>query len=246
MNILNEIVKGASQQFGRELGRAGANAILKGKNYYSVKSVSDYSGRIKASDSEIVRAIKEILKVKFVSTNKANVSRLIDITDLIIGKLSFNGVETLNQINDINNLIEQYNDKFDHGSVLIDDDFKDKSLDYLKDKRAEFVELISQFNNEIKSFIKTNLESAMKKKRDKKLATILSCPFIIVGCLGFHLFYLRQSGYGILYILLFPIFGLSALFSLINFIQLLIMSEQTFNTRYNPEYTYYSQFNYEN
>ena len=118
MNILNEIVKGASQQFGREFGRAGANAILKGKNYYSVKSVSDYSGRIKASDSEIVRAIKEILKVKFVSTNKANVSRLIDITDLIIGKLSFNGVETLNQINDINNLIEQYNDKFDHGSVL--------------------------------------------------------------------------------------------------------------------------------
>ena len=127
MNILNEIVKGASQQFGREFGRAGANAILKGKNYYSVKSISDYSGRIKASDSEIVRAIKEILKVKFVSTNKANVSRLIDITDLIIGTLSFNGVETLNQVNDINNLIEQYNDKFDHGSILIDDDYKDKS-----------------------------------------------------------------------------------------------------------------------
>ena len=49
MNILNEIVKGASQQYGREFGRAGANALLKGKNYYSVKSVSDYSGRIKAS-----------------------------------------------------------------------------------------------------------------------------------------------------------------------------------------------------
>ena len=31
MNILNEIVKGASRQFGREFGRAGANAILKGK-----------------------------------------------------------------------------------------------------------------------------------------------------------------------------------------------------------------------
>ena len=27
MNILNEVVKGASRQFGREFGRAGANAV---------------------------------------------------------------------------------------------------------------------------------------------------------------------------------------------------------------------------
>jgi hypothetical protein len=30
MNILNDIVRGASSQFGREFGRAGANSILKG------------------------------------------------------------------------------------------------------------------------------------------------------------------------------------------------------------------------
>ena len=60
MNILNDIVRGASTQFGREFGRAGANMILKGKNYYNVKSESDYSGRIKPSDSDIVRAIKEV------------------------------------------------------------------------------------------------------------------------------------------------------------------------------------------
>ena len=66
MNILNEVIRGASRQFGREFGRAGANAILKGKNYYTVNHSNDYSGRIKPSDSGIVRAIKEILKVKFV------------------------------------------------------------------------------------------------------------------------------------------------------------------------------------
>lgn len=43
MNILNEVVKGASQQFGREFGRAGANAVLKGKNYYTVNHSIDYS-----------------------------------------------------------------------------------------------------------------------------------------------------------------------------------------------------------
>ena len=32
MNILSEVVKGASQQFGREFGRAGANAIV---SYYA-------------------------------------------------------------------------------------------------------------------------------------------------------------------------------------------------------------------
>lgn len=42
MNILNEVVKGASRQFGREFGRAGANAILKGKNYYTVRNDSDF------------------------------------------------------------------------------------------------------------------------------------------------------------------------------------------------------------
>ena len=43
MNILNEVAKGASRQFGREFGRAGANAILKRKNYYIVRNDSDFS-----------------------------------------------------------------------------------------------------------------------------------------------------------------------------------------------------------
>ena len=244
MNILNEVVKGASQQFGREFGRAGANAILKGKNYYAVKSVSDYSGRIKPSDSQIVRSIKEILKLKFVTTNKANISRLIDLTDIATGALSFNGVSTLNEIQDIKNLIEQYNDKFEHGSVLVDDDFNDKSVDFLKDKREEFINLLEKFNTDIKYFVKTNLELAIKNKKNKKTAILLSCPFLIIGCLGFHKFYLRQAGYGILYILL-SLVGISGLLALINFFQLILMSQDKFDVKYNPEFSYYSQFKFD-
>ena len=244
MNILNDVVKGASQQFGREFGRAGANVILKGKNYYTVNHSSDYSGRIKPSDSQIVRSIKEILKVKFVATNKANISRLIDLTEIANGVLSFNGVSTLNEIQDIKNLIDQYNDKFEHGSVLIDDDFNDKSVDFLKEKRAEFVNLLEQFNTEIKYFVKTNLELAIKKKKIKKTAILLSCPFLIIGCFGFHKFYLRQAGYGILYILL-SLVAISGLMALINFVQLILMSQDKFNAKYNPEFTYYSQFKFD-
>ena len=244
MNILNEVVKGASQQFGREFGRAGANAILKGKNYYAVKSVSDYSGRIKPSDSQIVRSIKEILKLKFVTTNKANISRLIDLTDIATGALSFNGVSTLNEIQDIKNLIEQYNDKFEHGSVLVDDDFNDKSVEFLKEKREAFVNSLDQFNTDIKDFVKKNLELAIKKKKIKKTAILLSCPFLIIGCFGFHKFYLGQAGYGILYILL-NIILVSPIIALINFIQLIFISQEKFDAKYNPEYAYFSQFKFD-
>jgi len=244
MNILNEVVKGASRQFGREFGRAGANAILKGKNYYTVQGNSDFSGRIKPSDSDIVRAVKEVLKVKFVTTNKANISRLIDLTDLASDALSFNGVETLNEIQDIKVLIEEYNDKFEHGSVLVDDDFNDKSVDFLKDKRNEFIELLEQFNTDIKSFVKTNLELATIKRKIKKTAILLSFPFLPVGMFGLHKFYLGQIGYGILYIFL-NLLWISPILALINFIQLIVISQEKFDVKYNPVFSYYSQFKFD-
>ena len=257
MNILNEVVKGASRQFGREFGRAGANAILKGKNYYTIKNNGDYSGRIKPSDSDIVRAIKEVLKIKFVTTNKANISRLIDLTDLATDALTFNGVETLNEIQDIKILIDEYNDKFEHGSVLVDDDYKDKSLDFLKEKRSEFVDLLSKFNSDIKNFVKTKLGQAVKKKKKKNTAIWLSCPFLIVGCFGAHKFYLNQFGYLCLYFFLNfvsysvfdvyeSIFLICPFLALFNFIRLLTMSEDSFDAKYNPEYSYYSQFKFNN
>ena len=91
--------------------------------------------------------------------------------------------------------------------------------------------------------VKSNLDLAIKSKKSKKVATILSCPFLIVGCFGFHKFYVKQYGYGILYILLSLIY-ISGILSLVNFIQFLIMSEDKFNSKYNPEFSYYSQFNF--
>jgi TM2 domain-containing membrane protein YozV len=239
MNILNDIVSGASRQFGREFGRAGANSILKGVNSYTIRGVSDYSSRVKPSDSSIVKAIKEIKKIKFVSTNKANASRLIELTDLMLSNISFNGNETLNQLTDLNELVNQYNNKFDHGSSLIDDDFKDKSIDYLEDKRKEFVDLMNKFNNDTKIFINRNIELASQKKKSKKTATLLAFP--ILGSLGIHKFYLGKIGQGILY-LIFSFLLIPTIISLFEFISYLSMSTEKFDAKFNPEYRYYNQF----
>ena len=242
MNILKDVVRGASTQFGREFGRAGANAVLKGKNHYTIKNTTDFEGRIKSSDSDQVKAIKEIRKIKFVTTDKANVSRLIDLTDIANSQIKFKGQESLDEINSITALVNEYNDKYEHGEVLVSDGFADKSLDYLTTKRKEFVDNLNQFNTDTKNFVNKKLASAIRKKKNKSTATWLSCPFLIVGCLGFHKFYLNQIGYGILYLLL--CISLAPFLALINFIQFLVMSETKFDNKYNNEYTYYSQFNF--
>ena len=239
MNILNDIVSGASRQFGREFGRAGANSILKGANSYTVRGISDYTGRIKPSDSQIIKAIKEIQKIKFVSTNKANTSRLIELTDLMLSNISFDGNETLNQITDLKELVNQYNNKFNHGSSLIDDDFKDKSIVYLESKRKEFVELMDEFNNDTKIFINRNLESAEQKRKSKKIATVLAFPFL--GGLGIHKFYLGQIGQGVIYFL-FCFLVIPSIISLFEFISYLSMSTEKFDAKFNPEFSYYNQF----
>lgn len=242
MNILNEVVKGASRQFGREFGRAGANAILKGKNYYTVRNYSDFSGRIKPSDSEIVRAVKEMNKIKPAATDKTNTSRLIELTEIINNNIVFSGVDSLNEISDISTMINTYNDKYELINTHISEKFNDKLVDFLKDKRNDFVYSLESFNKRCNSFVKSNLESAIKSKKSKKTATILSCPFLIVGCFGFHKFYLKQYGYGVLYIFLNLLY-ISGILSLVNFIQFLIMSEDKFNSKYNPEFSFFSQFN---
>ncbi|MGK0308333.1 MAG: TM2 domain-containing membrane protein YozV [Urechidicola sp.] len=239
MNILNDIVSGASRQFGREFGRAGANVILKGANSYTVRGISDYSGRIKPSDSQVIKTIKQIQKIKFVSTNKANASRLIELTDLMLTNISFNGNETLNQLTDLNELVNQYNNKFDHGSSLIDNDFKDKSIVYLEGKRKEFVDLMDKFNNDTKIFINRNLQLAEQKRKSKKTATVLAFPFL--GGIGVHKFYLGQIGQGIVY-LLFCFLVIPSIIALFEFISYLSMSIDKFDSKFNPEYSYYKQF----
>ena len=197
MNILNDVVSGAARQFGREFGRAGANSILKGANSYTIRGISDYSGRIKSSDSDVVKSIKEINKMKFVSANKANVSRLIDLTDLVISNIDFKGNQTLNELNDITELINQYNDKFNHGSSLVDDDFIEKSVDYLEVRRKLFVDAMNDFNHDIKNHVSQNLELAESRRKSKKMAVLFAIPL-----LGLQWAYLKSPGYTLLSILL--------------------------------------------
>jgi TM2 domain-containing membrane protein YozV len=243
MNILKDVVRGASTQFGREFGRAGANAVLKGKNHYTIKNTTDFEGRIKPSDSDIVKAIKEIRKIKFVTTDKANISRLIELTDLANSQIKFKGIESLDGINAVTTLVDEYNDKYEHGEVLVSDGFKDKSLDFLTAKRQEFVDNLIQYNTDTKSFVKEKLAIATRKKKSKSLTTWLSCPLLIVGQLGFHQFYLKNYLYGVLYILLSAT-GISGVLSLVNWISFLIMSKAKFDNKYNNEYVYYSQFSF--
>ena len=234
MNILKDVVRGASTQFGREFGRAGANAVLKGKNHYTIKNTTDFEGRIKPSDSDLVKAIKEIRKVKFVTTDKANISRLIDLTDIANSQIKFKGQKSLDEISSVTALVDEYDDKYEHGEVLVDS-FTDKSLDYLTAKRQEFVDNLTQYNIDTKEFVKRNLAMAIKNKKNKSLATWLSCPFLIIGALGFHQFYLKNYLYGVVYILLL-VTGISGLLSLVNFINFLTMSEAKFDNKYNNEY----------
>ena len=240
MNILNDVVSGAARQFGREFGRAGANSILKGANYYAVKGASDYSGRIKPSDSDVVKSIKEINKVKFVSTNKGNISRLIELTDLVISNIEFNGNQTLSEINYITELINQYNDKFNHGSALVDDDYKEKSVDYLEERRNEFVRLMDKFNNDIKNHIEQNLEIAKNKRKSKNTAVLLAVPL-----LGLQWAYLKSPGYTVLSILLCWTIIVPVI-NLIMLLKLLLMKADKFDQEFNPEYVYFSQFNIKN
>ena len=190
MNIFNEVVKGASRQFGREFGRAGANEILKGKNAYYIKSESDYSGRIKPSDNELVRAIKEVAKVKFVTSNKANVSRLVEMTNILLPVIAFKGDETLDQLNDILKLTGGYNDKVEYGLTLIDDNYQDKSLDYFNSKRTELEDKFEKLNVNMKEHILHNLNIAKNSKKSKEKAAGLSLFF---GTLGVQWRFSRQS-----------------------------------------------------
>lgn len=61
-----------------------------------------------------------------------------------------------------------------------------------------------------------------------KTTAILLCFFL--GGLGAHKFYLGQTGQGVLFLLTAGLLGIG---SLVNFIQLLVKSNEEFDARYN-------------
>jgi len=63
-----------------------------------------------------------------------------------------------------------------------------------------------------------------------RTSAILWCFFL--GAFGAHKFYLGQSGWGIVYLLFFWT-GIPSLAAFVEFIMLLVMSEDEFNRRFN-------------
>jgi len=240
MKIIRDILWGAATQFGREFGRAGANQILKGKNHYVIKGQSDYSGRIKPSDSDIVRAYKEINRIKFAQSNKANVSRLIDITDKVLPFLEFSNDKSLDIMSEIKDLLDLYQTKVDHGNALIDDSFKEESALFLEQKTKLLVEKLKKFNAQSKKWIDSNLQIAKNKRKSKSSFMILS---FLLGGIGIQKAYVGQWGYFFLS-LVFSFTLIPVLIGLYDFFNTLFMSSDRFDNKFNIDFVYYNQFSF--
>ena len=242
MKVINDILWGAATQFGREFGRAGANQILKGSNSYAIRNYNDYSGRIKPSDSIIVRSYKEINKISFVQSNKANVSRLIDITNKVLLHLEFSGDNSLNNLNEIKDLLSLYHQKVDHGNALIDDSYEEESAQFLKTKTNELIENLKKFNLDSKNWIKLNLDKANKNKRKKSTFLLLSFP-LLFGWFGAHKAYVKQWGYLFLSVF-WAITIIPFLVACYDFLNVLFMSQEKFDSKFNKDFEYYNQFSF--
>ena len=240
MKIISDILWGAATQFGREFGRAGANQILKGSNHYVIKGQSDYSGRIKPSDSDIVRAYKEINRIKFVQSNKANVSRLIEITDRVLPFLDFNNDQSLDIMTETKDLLDLYQNKVDHGNALIDDSFNEESAVFLEEKIKLLVQKLKNFNSESKDWVEKNLEISSNKRKSKSTFMILS---LLLGGLGIQKAYIGHWGYFFLS-LVFSFTFIPAIIGLYDFVKTLFTSVDKFDSKFNKDYTYYNQFTF--
>lgn len=67
--------------------------------------------------------------------------------------------------------------------------------------------------------------------KSKTTAIVLA---LLLGSLGIHRFYLGQTGLGILYLVFCWTF-IPALVAFVDFILLLVMSDETFNQKYNTK-----------
>lgn len=237
MSLFKQVTRGAATQFGREFGRAGANAILKGANHYTVRTEdTKFEGRIKPSDSSLVRVYKEIDKVSFVSTDKANVSRLIEITEKVLDTLVFRGRESIYETSDMQRILSLYERKFDHGKILISDDFDDKSVDFLMDRRRELNEKFSEFNQQMNDFVSNSFIAEDSKRKHKNIALALAFP--LWAAFGFHHAYFGKPGYTIVSILLFWTF-IPTLINIFQFFKILLTPIDKFDAEYNSEYLFY-------
>lgn len=240
MGIFNNIVKGASTQFGREFGRAGANSILKGKNYYAIKGSSDYNGRIKPSDSDVVRVIKEINKITFPTTDKAILNKLIQMGGMVKPLIKFD----INHFNDVSNLTNLFGEKFNVGESLLSTECKETELinAWIKIKE-ENTKLLSVLFSDYKQYVKENFDYFEKKKKSKKIALLLTLVFgVINGQLLYIFKNTRTKSNTIGWFIASLIFCwtfIPAIAGVITLLKLLFMSNDNFDKVYNSEYIYF-------
>jgi TM2 domain-containing membrane protein YozV len=239
MGALDTLAKGALNQFGREFGRAAANTILRGQNSQKIELTDKHTGRIKPTDSPVIRAIKNIQKIEFVIQDKANASRLVEITDEFINVNKFNGIDTLTSLHDFYVLADIYNDKYAHGTALISDDFNDKVMDFLETKRTELTLSMASFNQNCKLFITEQLNFFNQKRIVK--SKLVAWSFPIWGILGIHNFYLGKPGKAI-FQFLFCWTLILPLLNIIEFLSVLSMNTDRFDSKYNPEFVFFRQF----
>jgi hypothetical protein len=236
--LFNNIFNGATTQFGREFGRAGANVILKGKNSYQISNVKN--DRILPSDSKIVRNIKEINRIEFVKTNKSNVIRLKELNDFIKPHLKFNGWNIINNLDNIREIIDLYISKYNFGVLLIDKDYNEDEFLFVIKEHDEILEQINKLNNEIINFIDNEINKEKNNKKD-----ISKARKIHIFSLGLLTqFYLSSFFNGLFYLVGMVFFySLFFLFKPLIVIPILILIYGIFSFRENNVNNFDNEYN---
>lgn len=238
MSILNNIIRGASFQFGREFGRAGANIILKGKNSYRIETDKKYESRINPSDSELVKRIKGIKKIKFLTTDKSNLIKLLELQNDVLNSIKFEGINSIYVSSDLNALLSEYESKYNFGLNIIED----KSNNLFKDILSNNLKIETKtkdYNSDLEKFVMLNYNNLKITKKNRKTTILLSVPL-----LGFQWFYLKENLSGVLSILL-SFLVIPLIINFIALISLLVMNDKKFDEKYNHDFTFFKNLKHQ-
>ena len=232
MNLGNVFVKSVVSQVGRETGRSIANKALKGSNSYNIKNVNtDYDSKHNKNDSLIVSKIKEINKLKPLTTPKGNTNRLMELlnigSELIDETISI----THENINDLGMFLKRFNNKLDLLSSLIPDDYESSVNETMNEKLDEFQELLS---NKISKFIWI-LDSELKNKNNHKNKNII-ITLTALGFIGIQHFYLNNKTLRWVSILLLIFVIPSIILNILLLFKYIKMDEDTINQKYSTKY----------
>ena len=202
MNIAKHILRGAATQFGREFGRAGANAILGGSNAIKVEQVREnLKGRVKESDNELVVLYKELKKVKFGSTNKTNLVKLRKVNYIVDQMMKYQvELHSCLYFTELSNLVQS---KWEEGLALIDDDYEEQEIgnmasdisEKLNSKLEEVNKVVDNYKKEVEEKERIAAEERAKRykkrKRNNRIMSIMIGVLVLI--IGFLLIYSKMG-----------------------------------------------------